>query len=377
LAGYAFLDRPLAIASRSNTLFIAIHRLVPRMLSFSKRTKGFFIDITGEAALMARTSATDAPMVIEELREVPAADEAALKNAVKELQGKRSGGFLRACCGVYPPHRLVRRVTLDLKRVKEPEYFKEICTQQFRLDDDKCMIAVLSAADGTDYDAGRATPQKEVVFVGGTNEELLAVQEKMLGLGIYPERLELGTLAVLGAVANYHVFAQLKAPTLLLEMDADSTQAFVIGAGGLDVSRSIPHGFGAMISVVQKELNLKDEESARKLFYSNTFDFTNMGGLLTRKLMKELQSLIGFYEVQTGQSIAHVLCTQMPPKLSWLGGAIAKELGVELLKVDFVDWLKSQGISFASSAEPSGLDARWLPVFGLMTYYDAVPATKK
>jgi hypothetical protein len=132
-----------------------------------------------------------------------------------------------------------------------------------------------------------------------------------------------------------------------------------------------------MISVVQKELNLKDEESARKLFYSNTFDFTNMGGVLTRKVLKELQSLIGFYEVQTGQSIGQVLCTQMPPKLAWLGGSVAKELGVESLKLDYVEWLKSRGITFASSAEPSGLDGRWLAVFGLMTYYDAAPAAKK
>jgi len=132
-----------------------------------------------------------------------------------------------------------------------------------------------------------------------------------------------------------------------------------------------------MISVVQRELNLKDEESARKLFYSNTFDFTNMGGALTRKLMKELQALVGFYEVQTGQSIGQVLCSQMPPKLVWLGGAIAKEMGVESIKLDLPAWLKSREITFASTAEPSGLDARWLAVFGQMTYYDAVPLGKK
>jgi hypothetical protein len=347
------------------------------MLSFSKKSKGFFIDINGEAALMARTSAPEAPMVIEEIREVPVADEAALQRAVKELPNTRSSGYLHASCGVYLPHRIVRRVTLDLKRIKETDYFREICTQQFRLEEDKCVIAVLNAADGSDFDATKATTQKEVIFTGGTNDEILAKQEKLLSLGVFPERLEIGTLAVLGALMNFHAFAQLKSPTLMLELDADSTQSFVIGAGGLDVSRSIPHGFEAMISVVQKELNLKDEESARKLFYSNTFDFTNMGGVLTRKVLKELQSLIGFYEVQTGQSIGQVLCTQMPPKLAWLGGSIAKELGVEALKLDYVDWLKSRGITFASSVEPSGLDGRWLAVFGLMTFYDAAPAAKK
>jgi len=316
-------------------------------------------------------------MVIEEMREVPVADATALQQAVKELQNTRGSGYMRAHCGIYPSQRLIRRVTLDLKRIKEQEYFQEICTQQFRMDSDKCTLAVLNAADGTDYEIGKATPQKEVIFTGGPNDELLALQERLLATGIFPERLELGTLAVLGALMNYHTFAQLKAPTLMLELDVDSTQSFVIGANGLDVSRAIPHGFGAMIAVVQKELNLKDEESARKLFYSNTFDFTNMGGVLTRKVLKELQSFIGFYEVQTGQSIGQVMCTQMPPKLAWLGGSIAKELGVEMLKLDYADWLKSRGITFASSTEPSALDGRWLAVFGLMTYYDAAPAAKK
>ena len=348
------------------------------MFSFSKKTNGYFVDLNNESALMVRTSGFGVPMVIEEMREVPAADEAAVQQAAKDLVGKRTGGgYMRARCGVYLPHRLVRRVTLDLKRLKEADYFKEICSQQFRLEEEKCTLAVLNAADGTDYDSGKVTTQKEVIFTGGPNDELLAAQQRLLALGIFPERMELGTLASLGGLMDYHTFAQLKTPTLVLEIDADSTQSFVVGAAGLDLSRAIPHGFGAMITVVQKELNLKDDESARKLFYSNTFDFTNMGGLLTRKILKELQSLIGFYEVQTGQSIGQVLCTQMPPKLAWLSGSIARELGVTALKLDFTGWLKTHEITFASSTESSELDARWLAVFGLMTYYDAAPSEKK
>ncbi len=348
------------------------------MLALSKKPNGYYVDLNDESALMVRTSSFDSPMVIEEMREVPAADDAAVQQAARELSRRRGAtGFMRARCGVYVPHRLVRRVTLDVKRAKDPEYFKEICSQQFRLDEDKCTIAVLNAVDGTDFDAGKVTTQKEVIFTGGPNDELLAVQQRLLSLGIFPERMEMGTVSALGGLVNYHAFAQLKAPTLVLEMDAENTQSFVVGTGGLDLSRSVPHGFGAMIAVVQKELNLKDEESARKLFYSNTFDFTNMGGLLTRKILKELQSLIGFYEVQTGQSIGQVLCTQMPPKLAWLSGSIAKELGVDVLKLDFKGWLKSHGITFASSAEASELGARWLGVLGLMTYYDAVSVAKK
>ncbi len=45
-----------------------------------------------------------------------------------------------------------------------------------------------------------------------------------------------------------------------------------------------------------------------------------------KKLLKELQSSIGFYEVQTGQSIGNVICTQLPASLSWLGTTMAGAL---------------------------------------------------
>ena len=348
------------------------------MFSLSKKAQGFFIEINEQDALMARTSATESPMVIEEMKEIALSDEAAVQRAVKDLVGKKSGsGYMHARCGVYPPRRLVRRVTLDLKRVKEPGYFVEICTQQFRMEADKCTIAILNSTDGTDYEVGRVTTQKEVVFVGGQNDELLAAQDRLLALGVFPERLEVGTFAMLGGLVDYHAFAQLKAPTLVLEMDSDSTQSFIVTAGGLDVTRSIPQGLEAMIPVVQKELNLKDEESARKLFLSNTFDFTNMGGLLIKKLLKELQSLIGFYEVQTGQSIAQVLCTRLPPKLAWLGNAVAKELGVGVLPLDLAGWLKSHEITFGPAVAPVNADARWLGLLSLMVYYDAAATEKK
>ncbi len=349
------------------------------MFPLWKKTKGFFIEINGQATLIARTSAGAPPMVVEELRELPPGDDEAVQAAVKELVGKKGGAYMRAACAIYPPHRILRRIALDLKRVKESGYLAEICTQQFHIEIEKYSVAVLDATDGTDYEPTKVTTQKDAVFVGGPDEELLAAQHRLLALGVFPERMELGTYATLGALADYHVFAQVKAPTLMLEIDADSTQAFIIGAGGLDVARAIPHGLDAMIPVVQKELNLQDEESARKLFLSNTFDFTNIGGLLIRKLLKELQSLIGFYEVQTGQSIGQVMCTHLPQKLGWLANAVGKELAVEVLKPDLAEWLKSRQVTFAGAAANAAaeLDPRLLGLIGLMVFYDAVAAPKK
>jgi len=132
-----------------------------------------------------------------------------------------------------------------------------------------------------------------------------------------------------------------------------------------------------MVPIVQKELGLKDEESARKLFYSNAFDFTGMGATLLKKLLKELQSSIGFYEVQTGQSIGQVICTLLPPKLGWLQTVVAAQLGVPVLDVDIAKWLPARGISMAPGVATGELSNNGLGLFSLMVQHTHAVATEK
>lgn len=336
---------------------------------FSSKPKGFFVELSDYGCLFARTSSLDGPMVVEMLDECPAADAAAFAEALKRLQPKKSpSGYLHSIAGIYPPRRLVRRATLDLKRVKEAAYLGEVISQQFRVEPDKYTLAVLSSTDGSDYDVVKAT-QKEVLFCGLPADDIVATQDELLDKEIYPERLELASVAVLGALIDYLGFQKSKTPTLVLEIGTDATHTYIISAAGVEAARPIPQGLDSMIPVVQKELNLKDEESAKKLFYSNTFDFAGMGALLIKKLLKELQSSIGFYEVQTGQSVGQVICTMIPPKLTWLEGAIANTLGVPSLKLDLAPWMQSRQITLSDHAAASGANPRWLGLFSLIASY--------
>ncbi|MDO8539903.1 MAG: hypothetical protein Q7S40_05630 [Opitutaceae bacterium] len=341
---------------------------------FSQKTKGYYVEVNDHAVLMARTSAPAAPFTVEEMRECPPNDPAALKEAITQIQPKKSpSGYLHATVGIYPPKRLVRRHSLELKRVKEPGYFAEVCTQQFRIEQDKFTIALLNATDGSDFDAAKAV-QKDVMFCGMPSEDVTALQSSLLERSIYPERLELGTLATLGGLVDFLAHTKSKTPTLVLEIGADATHSFIVSPSGVEASRPIPQGLDAMVPIVQKELGLKDEESARKLFYSNTFDFTGMGPLLIKRLLKELQSSIGFYEVQTGQSVGQVLSTQLSPKLTWLEGAIASSLGIATLKLDPVPWLQSRHVTIPESLTKTAQDIRWFGLLGLMVQYNAVHA---
>lgn len=344
---------------------------------FANKSKGFCVEIGEHTTLLARLSQAQAPYVVEELKELPSSDLSGLSEWIKTTEGKGATGYAHATCGIYPSKRIIRRQTLDLKRAKEPAYFNEIYAQQFRIDPEKYTMRVLNHSDGSEYDIAKAA-QKEVLLCGLPSEDVVTFQDRLLENGIYPERLELGTLAMLGGLVNYLKFKQSKAPLLVLEMGEEATQSFIISAEGVDISRPIPSGVAAMIPVVQKELGLKDEESAKKLFYSNTFDFTSMGGTLIKKLLKELQSSIGFYEVQTGQSIGNVICTQLPGSLAWLGATIAGSLGVGQLKIEMLPWLESLNIKLNEGVAPQPLDEHWAGLFALIASYDhAVPEEKK
>jgi len=340
----------------------------------SKKTKGFFVELNEHAVMLARTSAPTAPFVVEEMVECPPQDAAALEAAITQIQPKKSpSGYLHATVGIYPAKRLLRRHSLELKRVKEPAYFAEVCSQQFRIEQDKYAIALLNANDGLDFDMAKAV-QKDVLFCGMLTDEAAAAQTMLLESSIYPERLELGSVATLGGLVDLLAHGKSKTPSLVLEIGADATHSFIVTAGGVEASRPIPQGLDAMVPIVQKELGLKDEESARKLFYSNTFDFTGMGPLLIKKLLKELQSSIGFYEVQTGQSVGQVLTTQLSPKLAWLDAAIASSLGISSLKIDAGPWLESRQITLAESVARNCQDVRWLGLLSLMAQYHVVHA---
>jgi hypothetical protein len=347
---------------------------------FSAEVKGFFIEVNDHAVLLARTSTTEPPFTVEEVRECPPNDPAALEKAIGELQPKKSPtGYLSAVVSVYPARRLVRRHSLELKRVKEPAYFAEVCSQQFRIELNEYTLALLNANDGMDFDAAKAV-QKDVLFCGFPTQDIEATQTSLLASGIYPQRLELGTVATLGAIVDYLAFTKSKTPTLILEIGNDVTHSFIASTGGVEATRQIGQGLDAMVPIVQKELGLKDEESARKLFYSNTFDFTGMGALLIKKLLKELQSSIGFYEVQTGQSVGQIVTTQLSPKLAWLETVIGGALGVAPMKPDAAPWLKSRQIALPAKFAAQAQDVRWFGLFGSMARYHlehAVAAEEK
>ena len=350
-------------------------RVVAAMLKKS-RAKALFLDISEYSVLAARATGLHPPFVLEELREAPAGTADELAVLVSEMMGQPKGQYVPAMVGVYPTNRFVRRASLENPaKAKDGAFLAEYVQQQFQVDPAKNMIAILNAEAGISVSAETGFP-KDLLFCGAPLEEMEERQQLVVAAGVYPERLEVGSVATLGGLMSCLAIEGVKSPTLLLEITPENSQVFIFHGTTLDVARPVSLGLNSMFPVVQQELGLKDVESAKKLFFSNTFDFTEMGPALMKKMLKELQSSTGFYEVQTGQTIGQIHLSLIPKNLSWMSGALARSLGTEQIRLEYGPWLHSLGIEPGPGVELAALDGRWLGLFSLMGRYEPKAETK-
>jgi hypothetical protein len=336
----------------------------------AKARKVLFLEISEFSVLAARANGLEPPLQIEAVKEIPAGSMEDVAGLVSEMMSLPAGQYAHTVVSVYPPGRFVRRATLENPaKAKDPAFLAEYVRSQFQIEPAKSMIGVMNADSGQ-FATAETGFSKELIFCGAPADEIKERQQFVVGAGVYPHRLELGTVATIAGLGNYLVAEEIKSPTLLLEITEANAQVFILRGMQVDLARPMPVGLNSMFPIVQQELGLKDEESTRKLFYSNTFDFTEMGPTLLKKMIKELQSSTGFYEVQTGQTIGQIHLNILPKNLAWMGGLLARTLGIDTLKPEYPKWLKTLGIEPAPGVELAALDSRWLGVFGLMGKYE-------
>lgn len=324
--------------------------------------------MTEYSVLLARVSRLSSPVQLEALEEIELSgkDEAEIRDAILDVAQAEKGAVVFSHCAVHPAGRFIRRASLDnAAKSKEPGFLSEYLRQQYNVDPQTHMVAVLNAADGSEFDPGKG-PAKEFVFCGAPTAHIRDTQERLVAMSLYPKRMEIGTLGTFGAVADYCERFGTRGPVLSLELESECATIMISNGKQLDVARPISYGLNSMYPLIQKELGLKDQASARKLFTSNTFDFTEMGPSLLAKFQQELQASTGFYEVQTGQTISHLFLPMLPDNFAWIGTTLSQTLGVEQLKINFPEWLAQHGVGHDPGVECTSLPPRWFGLLGLL-----------
>ncbi|MGJ8651725.1 MAG: hypothetical protein ACSHX8_00495 [Opitutaceae bacterium] len=333
------------------------------------KSKGLYIDVSEFSVLAARTSGYKLPMVIEEIAEMPLQanqDAGEVRAFLEQLVDLKGDSYFVSRCGVYPEKRFARYYEAEsASKVKNAKFLTSVLQSEFNVDVEAYNISVLDARDGSDIDFERNLA-KRLVFCGAPKLAFREEQDKLLECGIYPDRLELSTVTTLGGLADYSRYSGISGPILCFEITSKSANIAILNKGQVDVSRPVPFGLDSIYPLLQRELGLKDEGSAKKLFFSNTFDFAEMGSKLLRRMTKELQATTGFYEVQTGQTIENVFLSVLPKNLNWVSRTVADSLGLNIVQPNLEAWLDSLNVTLDDGVEVMNLGSRWLGLFSLM-----------
>lgn len=334
----------------------------------SKKCKGLFVEANAFTYQVAACSALSPPFVIESITEIPVQEPGRLRELLG-ITGGATGGvrYVDAHCGVVPESRFFRMHTLDsVNKAKDPQYFIDLLENQYRMDPGKVRASALSASTGAAFNP--ALPlgvQKELLICGAENEEFDRLQDQLLECGIYPRSLQLSPLAAMGSLMEYLRYREDGQHVLLVELSPTGSHLFILNRGQVALCRSVNFGLYSVLPIIQQQLGLQDEESAKSLFFANTFDFREIGAQLLQKLIRELQAAVGFYEVQTGQSVSRITVSQLPQNLSWMGEVLAGELEMELLGLDWKSWLERLRVQLGEDVSLEEFGAQLFSLAGL------------
>jgi hypothetical protein len=338
----------------------------------SKKTKGLFVEVNGFSYQVAAVTGLNPPFTVDALYEFPRHEPGKLRDFLEESIGSGRSRFLNAHCGIVPESRFFRLHSIEsMTKAKDPDYFANLLEQQFRLNAKSSLLSAVNAQSGAAFSPDKSlASQKELILCGADKREFTAFQENLVECGIYPQSLQLSTLSSLAGMKHYLQVTNQEDPVLLIEMTQNAANLFILSKDKVDLCRPVNFGFNGVLPVIQQELGLKDEDSARNLFFSNTFDFRDVGPKLLKRVIKELNASTGFYEVQTGQTIPCMYMTSIPENLSWIPEVIASEMDINLLEIDWQDWASSVGVNFGDDCSAASFGSSKFALFSLFVNFD-------
>ena len=337
----------------------------------STRKKNYIVEYLPTTIRAARLSSRVSPLSVEAILEVERGEDESANKEIRRFAGVKSNGFLNGKCSVYPANRIIRKLRVDSPKGREADFVLDFIRREENVNPNDLKAYCLSAGNGCDRELEECNKQ-DILVCGALKTEIEEIQKDLLGNGIFPQTLEIGSVGIIGVIMDMMTWANLTEPLMFLEIERDFTTAIILGPSGVEVTRRIEFGSSNIATALKEEMNLKDEAAAAKLLSSKDFDFGSMAHNLLRKLLRELQSTIGFFEVQTGQTVSSVFCLRREGRLDWLENSVCHLLNVDRFDLDVGDWMESKGISFGSKASISNLDLSWLGFLALMCDFDCV-----
>jgi len=250
-------------------------------------------------------------------------------------------------------------------KIKSNEYILNIVKEWLGGDKEDFFYQVIGWDKGELVSVDSAIP-KSMLISGMKTKSLSQLQAQIVDNGIFPRKLECSITVMLGLIRKLIDSGQLRAPVVMLEIYRDSGLLVILPSEGMPLIRPLESGETSMYEHIKEELSLKDVVSAQKLMYSSTIDLSDIGRQVLSSVFKEIASVVGLYEVDTGQSISQLLMTNLMPIHRWMAELLAKDLGMNVVDLDYRIVGEQVSVIFNENIEWNRKDARILPLIGSM-----------
>ena len=319
---------------------------------------------TEHGVKLARLGRLDVrPLTVDAFTELAPKDDEGFEHWLEKHITERGTGYLPAYCGFHPTERVLLRENINPRRLAEPEYLAGLLAEQARLPTTKdWFIRALHPVDGELFTV--ATPPRPGLLLGLPLAGVRELQQRMRKQRIRPERLEVGTVALLGALTQH--IRQIAYPHAVVacELGQTQTRIYLIGKDGVYTPAALPHGLLSIEEGAMKELNAPDIATARRALESPTEELRGHGRRLVRAVTRHLKPAVDYFEMQTGQPIGALFCAHLPARLSWIEEALCAAVDLEFLVPKMEAWLPTAGLQLApDTAMP---DRSWFQTLSLV-----------
>ncbi|HZP61220.1 MAG TPA: PEGA domain-containing protein [Opitutaceae bacterium] len=314
--------------------------------------KGYFVELNDFSVLLARCSSLRAPFVIEDIREVAVDNKAAVEEAIQGVFPDTAGGTARVLAALRPKQR-----RLYLSSEEEAKKFPSLAALPGMLMEPSlasispCEYTAVNARDGLTI-SGQGVPW---ILAAAQKEGYELAVASLKELKLEPGRISPATLSAIGGVASALKLKGDGSTALLFEFGDLSTHVLLVTSEGVEAVRAAAVTMDKVAEAVQVELGLKFKGSAAKLFFNESYDFSETGPKIAARIAQELTADVG----ALGRSPAAFICTGLPGKQDWFARSLAGALNLSPLDTDLKAWGSQNGVTFASGVE-SNLTPAWL-----------------
>jgi hypothetical protein len=234
-----------------------------------------------------------------------------------------------AYCGFHSVERVLLRENVNTRRLAEPNYLSGLLAEHAKLTALKdWQVTALHPIDGEPITA--AMPSRPGLLLGLPLTAAREAQNRFCRLGLLPRRLELGSVAMLGALTRYMRDGAYAHAVVACEIGRTETRIYFLAKDGVHTPAILPHGLLSIEETAMKELGVPDVATARARLAAPTDEIRAHARRLVRMLTRHLK----------------------PAPLAWLEEALSAAVDLDFLVPDLNAWLPRSGVQLAPDAAP-------------------------